>query len=46
MMLEVTPAAVNARFMGLDDVRDVKSGAASLAAFRVTSGQPGLEQVS
>jgi hypothetical protein len=38
--------ATNARFMGLDDVRDVKSGAASLAAFRVASGQHGLEQIS
>jgi alkaline phosphatase D len=45
MMLEVTPEATNARFLGLDDVHDAQSGAAALAAFRVADGRPGLEQV-
>jgi alkaline phosphatase D len=46
MMLEVTPVATNARFLGLDDVHDAQSGAAALAAFRVADGRPGLEQVA
>jgi alkaline phosphatase D len=45
MMLEVTPKAANARFMGLDDVHDAQSGVASLAAFQVADGKPGLEQI-
>lgn len=44
MMLEVTPSGTNARFMGLDDVRNVQSGAAPLATFRVDDGRPGLVQ--
>lgn len=43
MMLEVTPKAANARFMGLDDVRDAQSGVAALAAFSVADGRPGLD---
>lgn len=45
MMLEVTPTTTDARFMGLDDVRDAQSGVAALAAFRVDDGQPGLQQI-
>jgi alkaline phosphatase D len=46
MMLEVTPGATRARFMGLDNVRDVRSSVATLAAFRVADGCAGLEQLS
>jgi alkaline phosphatase D len=44
MMLEVSPQGASARFMGLDDVRDVKSGVTALAAFRVEDGRTGLDQ--
>jgi alkaline phosphatase D len=46
MMLEVTPNATTARFMGLDDVHDVRSGVAALAAFKVSADVPKLEQTS
>lgn len=46
MMVEITPGATSARFVGLDDVRDAKSGASTLASFHVSDGRPGLEQLS
>jgi alkaline phosphatase D len=46
MMLEVTPKATNARFMGLDDVHDAQSEVAALAALRVMDGTAGLDEVS
>jgi alkaline phosphatase D len=46
MMLEVTPKATNARFMGLDDVHDARSGVAALAQFEVSAGEAKLEQTS
>jgi alkaline phosphatase D len=45
MWIEVTPERANARFMGLDDVADPKSGVKELAGFAVADGRPGLEQV-
>jgi alkaline phosphatase D len=46
MLVEVTPGATNARFVGLDDVHNAQSGASTLASFRVADGQPGLEQLA
>jgi alkaline phosphatase D len=43
MWLEVTPNGTNARFMGLDDVRDAKSGVQALASFRVADGRAGVD---
>jgi hypothetical protein len=43
MWLEVTPSGTNARFMGLDDVRDAKSDVQTLASFRVADGRAGVE---
>jgi alkaline phosphatase D len=45
MMLEVTPKATSARFMGLDDVRDARSAVAALAEFKVVDGLPQPAQV-
>lgn len=45
MMVEVTPLAAEARFFGLDDVRDEHSAVAPLAAFRVSDGRVGPERV-
>jgi alkaline phosphatase D len=38
MLLELTPQAAHARFMGLDDVRDARSGQSLLASFAVQDG--------
>lgn len=38
MLVEVTPKAANARFMGLDDVRDARSGQSVLASFGIQAG--------
>jgi alkaline phosphatase D len=46
MMVEVTPSAANARFVGLDDVHSAQSDASTLASFRVTDGRRGLEQLT
>jgi alkaline phosphatase D len=46
MLLDVTPAGTSARFMGLDDVHDARSGASALAAFEVADGRPGLIQTA
>jgi alkaline phosphatase D len=46
MMVEVTPGAANARFVGLDDVYSAQSDASTLALFRVADGRPGLEQLT
>ena len=46
MLLEVTPKATVTHFMGLDDVRDAKSGVAELAAFRVVDGVAGAQRIS
>jgi alkaline phosphatase D len=42
MMLEVTPSATNARFMGLDDVRDSQTTVATLEKFQAIDGRTGL----
>ncbi|KQQ96217.1 alkaline phosphatase [Massilia sp. Leaf139] len=39
MLVELTPRGAQARFMGLDDVRDAGSGQAELAAFAVGAGR-------
>jgi alkaline phosphatase D len=44
MWLEVTPGGTDARFMGLDDVRDAKSEVRALASFRVADGRAGVDQ--
>jgi alkaline phosphatase D len=44
MWLEVTPGGTSTRFMGLDDVRDRRSGVKALASFSVADGRPGVEQ--
>ncbi|MBZ2208077.1 alkaline phosphatase D family protein [Massilia soli] len=41
MLMEVSPAATKAIFVGLDDVRLADSGASTLAQFRVENGRPG-----
>ncbi|MEN3276232.1 MAG: alkaline phosphatase [Massilia sp.] len=46
MLVEVTPQSSNARFMGLDDVRDARSGQTQLAAFSVEDGAPRVERTS
>ncbi|MFL6676382.1 MAG: alkaline phosphatase D family protein [Massilia sp.] len=46
MWMEVTPTGTSTRFMGLDDVRDPKSGVKALASFNVVEGRPGLDQAS
>jgi alkaline phosphatase D len=38
MLVEVRPQSAQARFMGLDDVRDARSGQSTLAAFEVGAG--------
>jgi alkaline phosphatase D len=43
MLMEVTPKETRTRFMGLDEVRDPKSGQRELAAFRVEDGKAGVE---
>jgi alkaline phosphatase D len=45
MLLEVTPSKTTSWFMGLDNVRDPQSAAATLATFRVDDGRPGIKQV-
>jgi alkaline phosphatase D len=42
MLLEVTPQKTMTWFVGLDNVRDAKSGAATLARFIVEDGKPGV----
>ena len=44
MLLKVTPRASSARFMGLDDVRDARSGQKQLASFAVGAGAPRIER--
>jgi alkaline phosphatase D len=46
MLLEVTPKETRTRFMGLDEVRDPKTGQRELAAFRVRDGKAGVEMTS
>jgi alkaline phosphatase D len=43
MLMEVTPKETRTRFMGLDEVRDPKTGQRELAAFRVEDGKAGVE---
>jgi alkaline phosphatase D len=45
MLMEVSPAATKAIFVGLDDVKVASSGAATLAQFRVEHGRPGAIRV-
>ena len=42
MLMEVTPAKTTTHFVGLDNVRDAASGAATLASFVVSAGRAGL----
>lgn len=44
MLMEITPTALITRMMGLDDVRDARSGVAALATFRVAAGHPKIER--
>ncbi|HEU4851876.1 MAG TPA: alkaline phosphatase D family protein [Telluria sp.] len=45
MLMDITPGETRTTFLGLDDVRDERSGIAALAAFRVRDGRPGPEQI-
>jgi alkaline phosphatase D len=42
MLLEITPHETRTRFMGLDEVRDARTGQRELAAFRVVDGKAGV----
>jgi alkaline phosphatase D len=44
MLMEVTPAQTTTHFVGLDEVRDAASGAATVASFVVNAGQAGLSR--
>ncbi|MFL6660158.1 MAG: alkaline phosphatase D family protein [Massilia sp.] len=44
MLMEVTPQRTSTLFMGLDDVRDAKSGVARLAGFEVMDGVVGAKR--
>ena len=44
MLMEITPQRTTNVFVGLDDVRDAKSGAAKLASFVVEDGIAGARQ--
>ena len=44
MLMEVAPQSVKARFMGLDDVHDARSGQTELASFTVRAGAARLER--
>ena len=44
MLMELTPARTTTTFMGLDDVRDPRSGAAVLAKFHVADGKAGAKR--
>jgi alkaline phosphatase D len=45
MLLEVTPQSTNARFMGLDDVRDPRSAQSKLASFSINDGASQVELI-
>jgi alkaline phosphatase D len=44
MLMEVTPTKTVTNFVGLDDVRDAATGAATVASFVVNAGRPGLNR--
>ena len=44
MLMEVTPATTTTHFVGLDDVRDAGTGAATVAGFVVNAGRAGLNR--
>jgi alkaline phosphatase D len=44
MLMEITPTALSTQMMGLDDVRDAKTGVAALATFRVAAGRSKIER--
>ena len=46
MLMAVTPKETRVQFMGLDEVRDPKTGQRELAAFRVESGTAGVEMTA
>jgi alkaline phosphatase D len=46
MLMEITPTRTSNLFLGLDDVRDPKSGVATLASFVVDDGKPGATRSS
>jgi alkaline phosphatase D len=46
MLLEITPSETRTRFLGLDEVKDPRTGQQALAAFRVANGRPGAEIIS
>ncbi len=41
ILMDVTPNATSTLFIGLDNVRDARSGAVTLATFSVANGRPG-----
>ena len=45
MLMEITPTRTSNVFVGLDDARDAKSGAAKLASFVVEDGVAGAKRV-
>ena len=45
MLMELTPSKTTTMFMGLDDVRDAKSGISKLATFEVADGKAGAKRV-
>ncbi|MDB5916926.1 MAG: alkaline phosphatase, partial [Massilia sp.] len=44
MLMEVTPAKTTTHFVGLDDVRDAGTAAATVAGFVVNAGRVGLNR--
>lgn len=44
MLMEVTPSKTVTNFVGLDDVRNAATGAATVASFVVNAGRPGLNR--
>ena len=45
MLMEVTPTKTTTLFQGLDNVRDARSGLATLASFSVADGKPGAQRI-
>ena len=41
-LMDITPANITSRFMGMDDVHDARTGASLLGAFQVDDGRAGL----
>jgi alkaline phosphatase D len=45
MLMEVRPSNTTTMFVGLDNVRDPKTGASTLATFAVEDGKPGARRI-